>query len=33
MTYFDFVVRKENSNIRNIFDDDELANCKEIKTL
>lgn len=33
MTYFDFVVRKENSNIRNIFDDDELVNCKEIKTL
>ena len=33
MTYFDFVVRKEHSKIRNIFDEDELVNCKEIKTL
>ena len=33
MIYFDFVVRKEHCFISNTFDDNELVNCKEIKTL
>ena len=33
MIYFDFVVRKEHCFIPNTFDDNELVNCKEIKTL
>ena len=33
MTYFDFVVKKEHSFVRNIFDSDELSAFDEIKTL
>ena len=33
MTYFDFIVKKDRAFIRNVFDSDELPNCKDIRTL
>ena len=33
MTHVNFVLKKEHSFIRNVFDSDELSACDEIKTL